>query len=157
MNRYKPHMLVLPEDDANRQIANGFLLEPAVRARSVQVLPPAGGWIPARDRLRELLAEMSTYAQRVMVLLVDFDGRAERRSEILAHVPPALLDRVFVLGTYSEPEALRGDLGAFEAIGRALARDCVASTTHAWGHGLLAHNTDEATRLLSAVRSFLFD
>lgn len=26
VNKYKPHVLVLPEDDANRQLANGFLL-----------------------------------------------------------------------------------------------------------------------------------
>jgi hypothetical protein len=38
VNRYKPHIYVVPEDDANRQIANGFLLHPSealhwVRAR----------------------------------------------------------------------------------------------------------------------------
>jgi hypothetical protein len=27
VNRYLPHVLVLPEDDANRQIANGFVLD----------------------------------------------------------------------------------------------------------------------------------
>lgn len=32
MNKYRPHVLVLPEDDANRQIANGFLLAPALRS-----------------------------------------------------------------------------------------------------------------------------
>lgn len=52
MNRFKPHLLVLPEDDANRQIAVGFLLEPALRLRSIQILPPARGWLAARDRLR---------------------------------------------------------------------------------------------------------
>ena len=27
VNKYQPHVLVLPEDDANRQLANGFLLD----------------------------------------------------------------------------------------------------------------------------------
>jgi hypothetical protein len=27
VNKYHPHVLVLPEDDANRQLANGFLLD----------------------------------------------------------------------------------------------------------------------------------
>jgi len=27
-NQYQPHILVLPEDDANRQIANGFIQAP---------------------------------------------------------------------------------------------------------------------------------
>ena len=30
VNVYKPHVLVLPEDDADRQIANGFLLDPSL-------------------------------------------------------------------------------------------------------------------------------
>jgi hypothetical protein len=29
-NKYKPHVVVLPEDDANRQLANGFLTHPVV-------------------------------------------------------------------------------------------------------------------------------
>ncbi|HEX4229241.1 MAG TPA: hypothetical protein VHZ07_11265 [Bryobacteraceae bacterium] len=46
VNKFKPHVLILPEDDANRQLANGFLLalDPIVQ-RNVQVLPVAGGWI----------------------------------------------------------------------------------------------------------------
>jgi hypothetical protein len=27
VNKYLPHVLVLPEDDANRQMANGFFLD----------------------------------------------------------------------------------------------------------------------------------
>lgn len=30
-NKHKPHVIVLPEDDANRQIANGFLLDPSIK------------------------------------------------------------------------------------------------------------------------------
>ena len=41
VNVYNPHVLVLPEDDANRQIANGFLLEPSIKHRNIQVLTPA--------------------------------------------------------------------------------------------------------------------
>lgn len=44
VNVYQQHVLVLPEDDANRQIVNGFLLEPSLNERVIQVLPIAGGW-----------------------------------------------------------------------------------------------------------------
>ena len=45
VNKYQPHVLVLPEDDANRQLANGFHLQVAwTRQRQMQVLPVAGGW-----------------------------------------------------------------------------------------------------------------
>jgi len=63
VNHYLPHVLVLPEDDANRQIANGFQLD--ISSRQIQVLPEAGGWIRvlecftedhigAMDRFRKL-------------------------------------------------------------------------------------------------------
>ena len=51
MNRYKPHVLVVPEDDANRQLANGFLQNPALNLRAIQVLPPAGGWVKVLNNL----------------------------------------------------------------------------------------------------------
>ncbi len=42
-NKYEPHLIVLPEDDANAALVNGFLLSPFVNSRQVQVLPVAGG------------------------------------------------------------------------------------------------------------------
>jgi hypothetical protein len=44
VNKYEDHVLVLPEDDANRQIANGFILNSNVKERAIQVLPIADGW-----------------------------------------------------------------------------------------------------------------
>jgi hypothetical protein len=35
MNRYQPHVFVLPEDDANRQLANGFLLDESLIVRRI--------------------------------------------------------------------------------------------------------------------------
>lgn len=36
-NKFQPHVLIFPEDDANRQIANGFLLlVPPDRQRRAQ-------------------------------------------------------------------------------------------------------------------------
>jgi hypothetical protein len=43
MNKYKSHILILPEDDANREIANGFNLNENLDDRSIQILPSAGG------------------------------------------------------------------------------------------------------------------
>lgn len=50
-NRYKEHVLVLPEDDANRQLAVGFLNHPSLDARRIKMLPPLGGWAAVRDAL----------------------------------------------------------------------------------------------------------
>jgi len=156
-NKFKPHVLVLPEDDANRQIANGFMLEPSLRQRNLQILPPAGGWAVARDKLKAVhLPELSKYPQRIMVVLVDFDGRPERRQEILGDIQGAVLSRIFVLGVFSEPERLKAALGSYEKIGRELAAGCAANTEDAWGHELLAHNAEEATRLMAIAGLVLF-
>jgi len=69
MNKYRPHVLVLPEDDANRQIANGFLLWPSLKDQNIQILPSAGGWTAVRDKLHTLLPDISKYPDRIMVLL----------------------------------------------------------------------------------------
>ena len=45
VNRHNPHVYVLPEDDANRQLANGFWQEVDWnRQRQMYVLSVAGGW-----------------------------------------------------------------------------------------------------------------
>ncbi len=43
-NNYQPYIFVLPEDDANRQIINGFLNRPNLKQHMIQVLKPLGGW-----------------------------------------------------------------------------------------------------------------
>jgi hypothetical protein len=73
VNKHLPHVLVLPEDDANRQLANGFLLQvDPVRLRRMQVLPVAGGWHQVLESfLEDHVNEMDLYASRFMILLID--------------------------------------------------------------------------------------
>ena len=44
MNKYAPHVYIIPEDDRDRQIAEGFVNHHEVDDRRIQVMPPAGGW-----------------------------------------------------------------------------------------------------------------
>ena len=46
VNNHRPHVLVLPEDEANEELVNGFLLDPSIKLRNIQVLPSAGGCAP---------------------------------------------------------------------------------------------------------------
>ncbi len=156
-NKYQPHVLVLPEDDANRQIANGFQLKTS-KVRQMQVLEVAGGW-------KQVLAsfasnhvpEMRRSPHRLLVLLIDFDGNLGRLETAKANIPGDLTDRVFLLGVLSEPEALRGSLAlSYEDIGSALARDCRDNTDETWGHHLLRHNEGELQRLRDRVLPILF-
>jgi hypothetical protein len=158
-NKYLPHIHVLAEDDHNRQIANGFLLELNVTNRAVKVLPLAGGWKKAVDEFKkEYASEMQQIPERMMVFLIDFDNKYESRLNYVENrIPPDLKARVFVLGVLSEPENLRTDINKdFEQIGEALAKDCPDNTNELWGHNLLKHNKGELERMASSVKPFLF-
>ncbi len=157
-NKFLPHVFVLPEDDANRQIGNGFLQAPALQPRRIRILPEAGGWTAVRDSFaREHNRAMAVYPQRRMILLVDFDRQKDRLQEVMKKVDPSLHERVFLVGAWGEPEELRKDLGSYERIGRALAEDCAKRATSTWGHPSLKHNEGELSRLQSDVRPILFE
>jgi len=156
VNRERPHVLVLPEDDANRQLANGFQLEIATN-RQFQVLPPAGGWLEVLSQFEQShIAGMNKFSQRLMILLIDFDDQARRRADVTNRIPAHLRDRVFLLGADPEPEFLKRDLGSYETIGRNLAKDCRDGTTLTWQHRCLGHNAIEVNRLREYVRPLLF-
>ncbi len=78
-NNNKPHVVVLPEDDANRQLANGF--SNYFANRQFQVLSPAGGWRVTIDLfLTRHLREMKN-PNRYIILLIDCDNHPERLDE----------------------------------------------------------------------------
>ena len=157
VNKYHSHIFVLPEDDANRQLAVGFVLECSTNTRQVYVLPVADGWTDVLRRFNsDHIHQMRNVAQRFMILLIDFDREPDRLNRARAEIPEDLIARVFILGAWTEPEDLRTDLGFPEEIGRALARDCRDGTDLAWGHRLLQHNTGEIERLRSQLRPILF-
>ncbi len=160
VNKYLPHILIIPEDDANRQLANGFALD--ISTRQVQILPVAGGWLHVCDIFVSNHAPlMDKYEKRFIVLLIDFDGNLNRLREVQQlieqRIPAPLTGRVFVLGARTEPEELkRCGLGSYEAIGRTMADDCRNGTQTIWAHELLRHNEGELNRLREAVCSILF-
>ncbi|MGA2659008.1 MAG: hypothetical protein ABSH34_16015 [Verrucomicrobiota bacterium] len=69
VNKYRPHVYVLPEDDANRQLANGFLLHPDLLARNIQVLPEVGGWHEVLDHFKSDYANGMGLRQHVLPIL----------------------------------------------------------------------------------------
>lgn len=154
-NKHLPHVLVLPEDDADRQLANGFRLElDSNRQRQMQIDPVAGGWLAVLELfVSGYIPAMTRYPNRFIVLLVDFDRKDDRLDYAKTKIPDHLKDRVFILGVWSKPEDLRVQL---EEIGSGLARDCRDETDTTWGHELLRHNASELARLREQVRPILF-
>jgi hypothetical protein len=159
VNRYRPHVFVIPEDDADRQIADGFVLHPRVTTRQVQVIEPPGGWMRVLDTFRkEYVRLIQQNAHTHVVMVVDFDGEVEgRRAKFEAGTPTDVHARVFVIGPRETPETLRKSLNiGYEDIGRALADDCDRDRTDMWHHELLRHNEAERLRLFQTVKPFLF-
>ena len=159
MNRYAPHVYVIPEDDRNRQIADGFVLHDQVKDTRIQVVPPAGGWSRVIDTFRdEYIAKLREYTAAHVVLLIDFDRQfKKRKARFEREVPDELTTRVFVVGAKDNPEALKKALNiAFEEIGTLLADDCHADVAGLWDHEQLRHNDLERKRLVEIVKPFLF-
>ena len=164
MNRERPHVLVLPEDQADSDIAKSFNQEiDSTRMRQMRVLPFSGGREIVLEDFKSVHSlEMDRYPKRFMILLIDFDYKADYKEDRLQKaqsvVPNHLIDRVFILGAKKDPEALnRAALGSFEEIGSKLARNCREDTYDAWGHDMLKHNASELARLREHVRPILFD
>jgi hypothetical protein len=126
-NKERPHVFVLPEDDANSQLANGFHLQvDANRQRQMRVVEVAAGWTRVLDLFESAhVTEMDGRPQRFMILLIDFEGRPERLKAAKARIPDHLSERVFVIGSLTDPEDLKRKLGRpYEMIGSDLAADC---------------------------------
>ncbi len=151
VNRYKPHVLIIPEDDANRQLANGFVLN--ISIGQVQIEPVARGW----GHVCEIFVSdhaplMGKFENRFVVLLIDFDGDVNRLQKVKQQIPAPLTDRVFILGAQTEPEKLKqAGLGSYEDIGGRMAEDCRNGTQTIWAHELLRHNEGQLNRLREAV------
>ncbi len=159
VNKFLPYVYILPEDDADRQIANGFVLDSLVNLRAVQVLPPPGGWRKVRDEFEQIhCGLMSGNPNQHIVLLVDFDDQTvDRMKQMRAFIPKSLADRVFVIGVESEPERLKVAIGtSYEQIGQDLARECRGTTRDKWSHFLLKHNSAELDRMTPILKPILF-
>lgn len=160
MNRYAPHLYIIPEDDCDRQLADGFVLHDQVKSNRVQVMPPAGGWSEVhRTFAKEYIGRLRQYRMGHVVMLIDFDGSyVDRRKVLEEMIPQDLKERVFVVGSKVTPEDLKKELGKnFEQIGRSLADDCVSGTEVTWSHDHLKHNNPDRLRLAKIVKPILFD
>jgi hypothetical protein len=158
VNRNRAHVFVLPEDGDNRQLAIEFQAHlDLTRQRQMYVLDVADGWTRVLELFRSVhVTEMDRHPYRFMVLLFDFDGKANRLERAKSVIPEHLADRVFVLGAWNEPEDIKKEFGSYEVVGRALAEDCREGTDKSWGHQLLQHNATELDRLRQNVRPILF-
>ncbi len=163
-NKYAPHVLVVPEDAAVRDVVNGFV-ERVVNSRAIRVERPAGGWSEVQEAVAADIYGLSDNSLRQLVVVVDFDTDPRRGDAIRSASPGCIADRVFVVGPMGEIEDLRRDLvqagiigpNTLEAIGRLLADECRDGTTSIWTHDRLRHNEPTYRHMLATLRPILFD
>jgi len=176
VNNAKPHLIILPEDYANEQIAHGFHRSISNKGQ-VQILNKAKGWRKVINKFIDDHACKMLNKNRIMVLLIDFDEDQNRREQAIkiinddlpVHNKEAILkaisERLFILGVFSDPEKLRGDKeikqivdkNKFDEIGRKLAEDCEGTNSNGiWKHKLLEHNKNDLNRMNQLVKHFLF-
>jgi hypothetical protein len=159
MNRYAPHLYVIPEDDCDRQLADGFVLHYQVKSQRIQVMPLAGGWKEVlKTFTTEYIVPLRLYPQGHVVMLVDFDGNYDDRRKVFEDaIPQDLKQRVFVVGSKTTPEDLKKELSKnFEQIGESLADECSSGTEATWSHEHLKHNDPDRLSLINVVKPFLF-
>ncbi|MBX9681686.1 MAG: hypothetical protein K2X38_23255 [Gemmataceae bacterium] len=157
VNKFRPHVVVIPEDDANREVMVGFYNHFAVADRCVFAAPPAGGWQHVLDVFKEsYIQHLVRYEQAYVVMVMDFDGRVDRRQFVEQDVPGELRPRVFLIAWRDEPEHLKVELGiSFSDIGERLADECSKGRLSLWNHRQLDHNRNELARI-AAVTGILF-
>ena len=159
VNKFLPHVFVVPEDRADEELANGFVQHDQVDGRQVQVLRPADGWSGVLDKFTtQYIPYLRNHSKGYVILLIDFDSKYDdRRDQFKKAVPVELENRVFVVGCKETPELLRQALGeSLEDIGRSLADDCYKGTVDVWGHDHLKHNEPDRMQLVKMVKSILF-
>jgi len=159
VNKYKPHAFIIPEDDANRQIAVGFELDSRLPARALQIMKPAGGWAAVVETINSVyVPKMRSNPNTRVVGIVDCDNQEDRIAEQLTTFPEDVYDRAFLLGTLQTPEQTKALLGmSFEEIGESLARECFRDDFKIWSHGHFVHIQEEIKRTRDGLRPVLFE
>jgi hypothetical protein len=152
-DKYNHHLLVIPEDDANRQIMTGFNTHLDVDSRKVKIEPVAGGWKKALELFAsDYVAGMVKYEKRHVLILIDLDGHIDRLEEAKKYIPDNLRERVFVMGCLDEPERMREATGmSKEKLGEALAGACLSRQGEVWNNEMLVHNQKELERMNSTI------
>lgn len=162
-NKYQPHVVIWIEDDANRDIVNGFLNAFGVDRNQANPLSKSrqngqAGWQKtATEFIKNCNQELHKLPHRYMLLVIDFDKDNNRRKWISQQISTSVRDRVFIVGVWQEPEDLKKSVKlSFEIIGETLATECASNQYNLWQHHLLQHNSQELLRLTTTIKTFLF-
>lgn len=158
VNKYRPFVCIIPEGDANVKLINGFLQHGSANLLSIEVRTPAGGWKRVLEVfLEEYLPKFVESPNIHVVMIIDFDEADTRRTLFEHSIPSAIRSRVFLIGSWDEPESLKRMFRkSLEEIGNQLSHACLADDLNVWEHPHLIHNLDELKRMMPVIKPIVF-
>jgi hypothetical protein len=155
VNKYRPHLLVLCEDQATHDIATGF--NDKVTG-AMEVRKPLRGWPHVLQEFQDVyIPWLRQHPHCHIALFIDFDNVYETRiQQFQGAIPQDITDRVFILGACDEAETVKNASGlSLSKIGMKLADECVENTSQLWVHAQVQHNATERQRLHAKCAVFL--
>lgn len=148
-NRYKWHIVVVPEDGATRQLGNGLSNAFPSIADRIKLLREAGGWLNAMATIKDL--ELDKYSNRRVLLIIDLDQDNTRLGFIRSQPEISKFNnRIFILGSFKAVEQLKpvGGSSNLENVGQRLGENCSC-----WNDSLLIACRDDACRLKAEIEN----
>uniref|UniRef100_A0A7C4W7H2 DUF4276 family protein n=1 Tax=Desulfatirhabdium butyrativorans TaxID=340467 RepID=A0A7C4W7H2_9BACT len=159
VNRYRPHLVVVMEDDSYRQLVNGAKLYARFSHNHIDARKLLGGWTKVLDGIDEegeLLKELRRFTHMHLLLLIDFDNQYDRRYEIFRErcQKADCYNRSFLLGIdHDQAEDLKHtQRNSFESLGKELVEGCLdpECPNSAWNEEHLRCNQTEIERMKKA-------
>ena len=158
VNKYKPHLYIIPEDSVDRQLANGFVLHYEVNGE-VQIINESGGWPKVIDAIMNVYVPiLRRYRYAHVIGIIDCDNWENRIQKKLDQFPDDVRDRIFLLGFIKDPEKFKESvpISSYEKIGEKLAEECFEDSLELWNHEHLKHISSEIERAKSSLRPIIF-
>ena len=159
INKYDNFLIIETEDDANRQILNGFMKGVGLNIRKIQLSNHCSGWSSVINKFEsKMISYLNEYQKGYVIMVIDFDDHYDERKRMIEEkIPSNLYNRVFVLGAKKEPEDLKRNLGLnYEAIGEKMADGFLDNNHQLWECEDLKHNLEELHRACIQIRSFIY-
>ena len=148
-NKYKWHIVVVPEDEATRQLGNGLSNAFPSIVNRIKFLREAGGWADAIATVKDL--ELDKYSDRRVLLIIDLDQDDTRLGFIRSQPEISKFNnRIFILGSFKAVEQLKpiGESHNLENVGQRLGEDCSC-----WNDSLLIACREDACRLKAEIEN----
>ena len=157
MNKFKPHLFIVPEDDADRQIAVGFQMHLEAKGE-MQIVDVARGWLKVVGVIKDEYVPLLKNNLNSHVLgIIDCDKDVDRIAEQLENFPEDIRNRIFLLGVNENPQEFKRSAKMhFAEIGEKLADECYKDELDLWNHEMLSYSSSEALRAKDVLRELVF-